>query len=264
MRYFIHLAYNGSKFSGWQRQKETHNTIQETIEQALFKIFKKKIGVYGCGRTDSGVHASQYIIQINIDKKPLFDLKFRLNKSLPDEIAVYEIIPVTEDKHCRHDTSSRTYDYFIHWKKDPILNQYSSFYDNIILDFELMKKAARLILLATNFKGLCKQPETYNNTLCAIYNSEVFIDEERGRLRYTITGNRFLRGMVRICVFFLLEVGKRKISLQEFEQILNLKIDLKEKKPAYPNGLFLSKVEYPFLKLDNNHNIISMLKFGLE
>jgi len=264
MRYFIHLGFEGSNYRGWQRQKNTRNTVQEVVEQTLSRLFKKGVSVYGCGRTDAGVHASQYVIQINLDEAPTFDLKFRLNKNLPDDIAVFEIIEVNEDQHCRHDATARTYDYFIHWNKDPVLIRYSSFYEDLILDFDLMRKAAALILGTRDFKPMCKQPDLYNNTLCQISKCELFVNEEQGRLRFTITSNRFLRGMVRICVFFLLEVGSGKMTFKEFGEILNQEKDLKEKHPAHPNGLFLSKVEYPFLELNDSHNLIRMLRVGLE
>lgn len=264
MRYFIHLGFDGRNYRGWQRQKETSETVQEIIEQTLSRIFKQTISVYGCGRTDAGVHASQYVIQINLDDAPEFDLKFRLNKSLPDGIAVFEIIEVGENQHVRHDAVARTYDYFMHWNKDPVLMRYSSFYEDLTLDFDLMRKAAAMILKTKDFKTLCKQPDSYNNTLCRISNCEVFVNEEQGRLRFTITANRFLRGMVRICVFFLLEVGSGKMTLKEFGEILNQEKEFKEKLPAHPNGLFLSRVEYPFLKLKDSHQLIRMLKLGLE
>ena len=264
MRYFIHLGFNGSNYRGWQRQKNTRDTVQEIIEKTLSLLFKKEVSAYGCGRTDAGVHASQYVIQINLEEAPTFDLKFRMNKNLPDDIAVFEIIEVSEDQHCRYDAVARTYDYFMHWNKDPVLMRYSSFYEDLTLDFELMRKATALILKTRDFKAMCKQPDSYNNTICEISKCELFVDEEQGRLRFTITGNRFLRGMVRICVFFLLEVGSGKMSLKEFEEILDQEKDFKEKIPAFPNGLFLSKVEYPFLKLKDSHKLIRMLKVGLE
>jgi len=112
MRYFIHLGFDGSNYRGWQRQKDTQNIIQEVVEHTLSNIFKKNMCVYGCGRIDAGVHASQYVIQVNLDKAPEFDLKFRLNKSLPDDIAVFEVIRVKDNHHSRHDAIARTYDYF--------------------------------------------------------------------------------------------------------------------------------------------------------
>ncbi|MBI9069301.1 MAG: tRNA pseudouridine synthase A [Salinivirgaceae bacterium] len=264
MRYFIHLGFDGSNYRGWQRQITPRNTVQEVVEQTLSRLFKKEVSAYGCGRTDAGVHASQYVIQINLDEAPEFDLKFRMNKNLPDDISVFEIIEVNQDQHCRDDAVARTYDYFIHWNKNALLFRYSSFYENLILDFDLMRKAAALIQETRDFKPLCKQANSYNNTLCQIRNCEVFVNEEQGRLRFTITANRFLRGMVRICVFFLMEVGSGKMTLKEFEEILNQEKYLEERLPAYPNGLYLSSVEYPFLKLNNTHNIIKLLRFGLE
>ncbi|MGB0864335.1 MAG: tRNA pseudouridine(38-40) synthase TruA [Saprospiraceae bacterium] len=264
MRYFLHIGFDGSNYSGWQRQKNTRNTVQEVIEKKLSQIFKKEITVYGCGRTDAGVHGSQYVIQINLDEAPTFDLKFRLNKNLPDRIAVFEVIEVTQEQHCRYDATARTYDYFIHWEKDPVLINCSSFYEGLTVNFDLMKRAAALILQTEDFRALCKQPDLYKNTLCRITKSEIFVNEEQGRLRFSITSNRFLRGMVRICVFFLLEVGKGNITLEEFQQILNQEKESKGKLPAHPNGLFLSKVEYPFLELKDSHHLIRMLKIGLE
>ena len=264
MRYFIHLGFDGTDYSGWQRQNSTQNTVQEALEQTLFKLFKKRISVYGCGRTDAGVHASQYVIDINLDEPPNFDLKFRLNKNLPNSIAIFEIFEVNEDQYARYGAVSRTYDYFIHWKKNPILFHNSSFYENLKLDFELMKKAAVLIRETKDFKALCKQPHLYDNTLCEVSNCELFIDEALGRMRFTITGSRCVRGMVRICVYYLLEVGRCKITVAEFTEILNLKKELKIKYSAHPNGLFLSKVEYPFLKLDDSYNLVKILSVGLE
>lgn len=264
MRYFIHLGFDGSFYSGWQRQHNTTNTVQEVIEQTLFKLFKKQISVYGCGRTDAGVHASQYVIQIDLDEAPLFDLKFRLNKNLPNSIAVFEVIEVNNQQHSRYQAVSRSYDYFVHWHKNPILQHNSSFYQDLDLDFDAMKKVTALILETKDFKAFCKQPHLYHNTLCEISHCNLFINKAQGRLRFTITSNRFLRGMVRICVYYLLEVGRGKISLETFKQILNQEKELKTTYAAHPNGLFLSKVEYPFLTLDNSHNLVNMLSVGLE
>lgn len=263
MRYFIHLGFDGGDYSGWQKQNNTLNTVQEIIEQTLFKFFKKTVTVYGCGRTDAGVHASQYVMHINLDEAPTFDLKFRLNKNLPDGIAVFEVIEVSEGQHCRYDAVARTYDYFIHWKKDPVLIRYSSFYEDLTLDFDLMKKVVALILETKDFRPLCKQPHLYKNTLCQITNCELFVNEAEGRLRFTITSNRFLRGMIRLCIFFLLKVGSGQMTLEEFQAILNQEKDIKYKQPAFPNGLFLSKIEYPFLELKEAHHLIRMLKTGL-
>lgn len=264
MRYFIHLGYDGGNYRGWQRQKDNHKTVQEVVEYALFKLFKKNVVAYGCGRTDAGVHASQYVIHINLDEAPLFDFKFRMNKNLPNDIAVFDIIEVKQNQHCRFDAVARTYDYFIHWKKDPVLFRYSTFYEHEALDFNIMKKATELIRANKDFKALCKSPDIYPSTICEITKCDLYINEEQGRMRFSITSNRFLRGMIRYCVFFIMEVGRGVISLEDFEQILNLEKTYTDKKPAHPNGLFLSKVEYPYLELEESHNLIKMLKLGLE
>ncbi|MDB4297194.1 tRNA pseudouridine(38-40) synthase TruA [Flavobacteriaceae bacterium] len=264
MRYFIHLGFDGSSYNGWQRQKQTTNTLQEVIEKSLSQIFKKNISIYGCGRTDAGVHASQYVIQIDLDQAPTFDLKFRLNKNLPNDIAVYEVIPVKDEQHCRYDADVRSYDYYIHLHKDPTLGKYSSFYQDLELDFDLMQKATALIANTKDFKALCKQPDLYDNTLCIITNCQLFVNTAEDRIRFTITANRFLRGMIRFCIYFILEVGKGAMTLEEFQQILNLEKECKKKTSAFPNGLFLSKIQYPNLQLSNNHHLIKMLKVGLE
>ncbi len=264
MRYFLHLGFDGTQYSGWQKQDNTLNTVQEVIERSLAQLFKKPIIVFGCGRTDAGVHASQYILHINLDEPPAFDLKYRLNKSLPDDIAVFDIIEVNDDQHARYDAIARTYDYFIHLKKDPVLIRYSNFYEDLTLDIDLMKKAAALIQSTQDCKPLCKRPDLYDNTLCNITECALLVNEQEGRMRITITSNRFLRGMVRFCVFFMVKVGSGAMTLSEFEDILNQKTELTQKQPALPHGLFLSKVVYPYLTFNEDHQLIRMLKAGLE
>lgn len=264
MRYFLHIGYDGSNYKGWQKQKNTQNTVQEVIEKKVSQIFKKEMTIYGCGRTDSGVHASQYIMQINVDQAPDFDLKYRLNKNLPDNIAVFEIREVDDNHNCRYHAIARTYDYFVHWNKDPVLMRYSAFYEGIQLDYDLMNKATDLIRNTRDFRPVCKRPDVYDNTLCNVSECRIFVNEQEGRLRFTITSNRFLRGMVRLCVFFLLKVGTGALSLSDFEKILTQEIQSEEKQPAFPNGLFLSKVQYPFITFQDSHQLIKMLKLGLE
>lgn len=263
MRYFIHLGFDGTHYNGWQRQKGTRHTVQEVVENALTRVFKQPMSAYGCGRTDTGVHASQYVIQINVDHLPAFDLKFRLNKNLPDDIAVFEVLEVESHRHCRYDAVARTYDYFIHWHKDPVLMRYSSYYDNVKLDLDLMQQAVALIRHTSDCRALCKHPDLYTNTICRISDCQLFVNEAEGRLRFTITSDRFLRGMIRICIHYMLEVASGKLTLEEFGQILRLEKESKEKRPAYPNGLFLSGVKYPYLQLNQQHRLMRMLRDGL-
>lgn len=262
MKYFLNIGYDGSGYSGWQYQPNVLS-IQEEIEKALTAIFKEKIIVYGCGRTDAGVHASQYILHVDINEPFDFDLKFRLNKNLPEQIAVYDILEMPENSHARYDAISRTYDYFIHLYEDPVLHRYSSFYELSDLDLDGMNKAVDLLTKYTDFRSICKQPDLHNHTHCEVTHAKLYVSEDQKRLRFTITANRFLRGMIRLIVFFLLKIGQREMSVEDFEHILANKLYVDNKIPAFPNGLYLSKVEYPYLKLDSPTNICGLLKMGL-
>ena len=127
-----------------------------------------------------------------------------------------------------------------------------------------MHEVVALILNTKDFKSLCKHPDLYKSTYCNVTNSELFINEKNGRIRFTITSNRFLRGMVRYCVYFILKVGSGRLSIEEFKKILNQEVEFVQKEPALPNGLFLSKIEYPFLNAPNKHHLIDLLKIGLD
>lgn len=263
MIYFLHISFDGSKYRGWQYQPNVPS-VQAAIEEKLKRIFKKNIVVYGCGRTDACVHASQYILHIDLAERIDFDLKFRLNKNLPDDIAIYDVLEMEEGHHARYDAVSRTYDYFIHLYKDPILANYSSYYELDNLNFSAMQKAAAILPLYNDFKAICKQPHLYKHTLCKVSQAKLFVDTDQQRLRFTITANRFLRGMVRLCVSFLLKIGTGKMSVEEFEYILSNKLEVPDKDPAFPNGLYLSQVEYPYLKIAPQPSFCDYLKVGLE
>ncbi len=263
MKYFVHIAYSGSRFHGWQWQTNAI-TVQGVIEEKLYCIFKKKINVFGCGRTDAGVHASQYVFHITIEDAFDFDLKFRLNKHLPEAIVVYEIFEVDEKLHARYHATSRTYDYFLHLYKDPVLGKHSSYYEIENLNIANMLLAANLISKHNDFEAACKQPHLYNDTLCKISFAKLYVDKAQQRMRFTITANRFLRGMIRILVGYLLDVGKGKISVSKFEQILANQVKTENRRVAYPNGLYLSKITYDGIVLQNQKNICSFLKIGLE
>ncbi len=262
MKYFLNIGYDGSNYSGWQWQPNVPS-IQEEIEKALKSIFKEKVTANGCGRTDAGVHASQYILHIELKNPPDFDLKFRLNKNLPDDIAVYDVLEMADDSHARYDATSRSYDYFIHTYEDSVLHKYSSFYELKDLDIEAMKKGVDLLTKYNDFHSICKQPLMHNHTLCKITNAQLYVSSDKQRLRFAITADRFLRGMIRLIIYFLLKIGTRELSIEEFEHLLSNKVDLNNKIPAFPNGLYLSKVEYPYLKIESPTNICSLLKMGL-
>lgn len=271
MRYFLHLGYDGSKYRGWQRQANV-KSVQGTLENRLTRIFKTKITVYGCGRTDAGVHAAQYVAHINLAQQLNFDLKFRLNKNLPDDIVIYDVIRMRNDQHSRYDVNTRTYDYFVHFKPNPGLNKYSSLYPLSQekleqLDFNAMKQAVNLITTGNkekNFRHFCKQPNLHNHTLCIIEFTQLWVSSEQGRMHFTITANRFLRGMMRIMVASLIKIGLGELSVSEFKKMLHNQGKPTKKKPALPSGLFLSEVSYPYLTLKNQDHLCSLLKMDHE
>ena len=262
MRYFFHIGYHGSNYNGWQKHPGARS-VQQAIETALSKILKIPIEINGCGRTDALVHASQYFFHADIETDWDFDLFIRLNKILPDDIAIFEIIPMQGQPHARFDAIKRTYDYFLHTYKDPFLGKFSSYYDERQLDFAAMKAAVSLLPLYNDYRGFCKCPEKIEHTLCFISSAALYIDETGERIRFQITSNRFLSRMVRIIMGRLLEIGKGTLSIGEFERCLKEKETPAVIIPAHPQGLYLSKVTYKYLDIEPYSTFVPMLKnFG--
>lgn len=258
MRYFLHLAYKGTAFRGWQRQPNAPS-IQQTLEEALSKMLQTKIICMGCGRTDAEVNASQYIAHINYSGALNFDPVFRLNKMLPDDIVVFEMISVSPFAHAQYDVQWRTYDYFIHRQKHPLLSEQSSYYPMANINLEAMKTACKLIENNTDFKFLCRSPEKYDHTRCEVRFAKLQVNPTKDQICFRITANRFLRGMVRMLVSALVEIGTEQLSLTEFQSALSGESPLQYPKSAYPQGLHLSKVEYPYLSIEAKaHPLLSV------
>jgi tRNA pseudouridine38-40 synthase len=248
LRYFFHTSFDGHLYRGWQRQANA-DSVQEVVETVLGEMLKEPVSIMGCGRTDAQVHASQFFFHLDIKDAWDYDLLFRINKMLPDNIAIFEIIPVKDNQHARFDATQRRYDYFIHTYKDPHLNHFSSWYPEKNLHFERMKKAVALLTRYDDFRAFCKSPDTYLHTICKVSSAILFTDEKGERLRFQISADRFLGRMVRLIVGKLLQVGKGELSLDEFESYLITKTTPKVLDVAYPQGLFLSKVSYPYLDI---------------
>lgn len=241
MRYFIQLAYNGSPFFGWQIQPNL-TTVQGVIENALHLLLREEISVTGCGRTDTGVHAKQFFAHFeteqNIDSQNLTD---KLNNFLPKEIAIEQIFSVANDMHARFSAISRTYKYYISTSKDAF-NFHFSFRIYQKLNIEKMNQAADLLLHTEDFTSFSKLHTQVNNNICHV--SEARWQNENGQLVFTITADRFLRNMVRAIVGTLLEVGKGKLTLPEFQQIINQKDRGKAGTSVPAHALFLENVRY--------------------
>jgi tRNA pseudouridine38-40 synthase len=238
--------------------------VQEVLENALGKLLKTPVAIVGCGRTDAHVHASQFFFHTDIEKEWDFDLFFRLNKILPDDIAVFDIIPMRGQPHARFDAIQRTYDYFIHSYKDPFLSNFSSLYPDLNLDLDKMKAAVALLPLYNDYRAFCKCPDRIDHTLCYVTSASLFSDTNGDKLRFHISANRFLSKMIRIIVGRLLEIGRGEMSVDEFEYYLANKETPKIIIPAYPQGLYLSKVTYPYLDIPARTTFSAILQNSMD
>ncbi|WP_245970408.1 tRNA pseudouridine synthase A [Pseudochryseolinea flava] len=219
------------------------------METCIARVVKLPVAIFGCGRTDACVHASQYFFHIDLEPLDVEELKFRVNKHLPADIAVFDIIPVHGRPNARLDAIQRTYDYFIHRYKDPFLHGVSSFYQEPELDLEKMKAATMLLSQYNNYRGFYRTTSKPKTTICKVSYANLVVDDSGERLKFTISANRFLMGMVRIIVKRLIEVGGNNLSVDEFESYLMTTATPKDVRSAFPQGLYLSKVTYPFLDM---------------
>lgn len=245
-RFFLHLRYKGTNYFGWQSQPN-QRSIQEEIESALTKIHSNnEVKITGCGRTDTGVHATNYYA--HFDSNTIADpeeCKSKLNAMLDDDIAILDLIKVSADAHARFDATARTYHYFIHRQKDPFLEDRSWLY-RAELNLELMNKACLMLQNHIDFECFSKVKTDVTNFNCDIRHA-LWMTSEQGYI-FTITANRFLRNMVRAIVGTMLEIGLEKISLDDFENILNSQ-DRGEAGQSVPaKGLFLADIEYPYIQ----------------
>jgi tRNA pseudouridine38-40 synthase len=223
--------------------------VQQVLETALGQLLKSPVNIVGCGRTDAQVHASQFFFHADIEKEWDFDLLFRLNKILPDDIAVFDIIRMDGLPHARFDAIQRSYDYFIHTYKDPFLSNFSSLYLETNLNLDKMMAAVALLPLYNDYRAFCKMPERIEHTICNVSSAGLYVDGSGDKIRFHISANRFLSKMIRIIIGRLLEIGRGDMSVDEFESYLISKETPKIIIPAYPQGLYLSKITYPYLDL---------------
>ncbi len=244
MRYFLELSYRGTNYSGWQTQ-HGKPTIQSVVEKNISTFLNEKIEVIGCGRTDTGVHASQFFLHFDIEKNLPESFLHRLNRMLPDDIAFHRIIPVDAKAHSRYQADSRTYQYHIHFKKNPFLAISSYYFPFQKLDLEVIKKATALLKDYKDFDPLCKTGSNINHTLCDVFEAK-WVEKNRTQWIFEITANRFLRGMVRRIVGVMLAIGSGKMTIDEFKQVMKNKKQFRVALSAPPQGLFLTAVRYPY------------------
>jgi tRNA pseudouridine38-40 synthase len=243
-RYFIKLSYKGTHFHGWQIQPNAIS-VQEVLTKAFCTILRENIEITGAGRTDTGVHAINFIAHFDSEKSNLNNdekFLFKLNSLLPREIAVHNVSKVKQDAHARFDAISRTYHYHIHTQKDPFLLESSSFmpYD---FDINAMNRAAKLLFNFTDFTSFSKLHTDVKTNNCKI--TEAFWTVADHRLKFTVSADRFLRNMVRAIVGTLIEIGKGKLTINDFITIIESKNRSNAGVSVPAQGLFLVNIKYP-------------------
>ncbi len=243
-RYFLQLSFHGKKFHGWQIQENAHS-VQAEINNALKTLLGTATETTGCGRTDTGVHASIFFLHFDSVKiENETDFIYHLNCLLPFEIAIHGIFHVDDKAHARYDATSRTYRYFIHRSKNPFLNDLSYFFP-FDVDVNRMNEAAAILLDHTDFSCFSKAHTQVKTNICKITSAGWSTKE--GQLVFEITADRFLRNMVRAIVGTLLEVGEGHISLTDFAEIIGNKKRSGAGASVPGHGLFLTDVKYDFL-----------------
>src|SRR5688572_30382034 len=241
-RYFFEISYNGTNYAGWQSQ---HNAtgVQTIVEETLSKLLRTEIKIVGSGRTDTGVHCEQQFFHADIEKE--FEEKnfvLRINSLLPKDISIYSFRTVIPNANARYNAVERTYQYRITRVKNPFLQGLAWHYFKPA-DIKTMNEAAALLIGEQDFESFSKVKTEVNHFWCHIKKASW--EEKEYEMEFTITANRFLRGMVRAIVGTLLDVGSGKISVTEFQSIIKSKDRKKAGANVPPEGLYLTNVKYP-------------------
>lgn len=252
-RYFIQLSYNGTAYHGWQIQPNAP-TVQEMINKALSTILRQEINVVGCGRTDTGVHASDFMAHFNADLKNFSpeQLCFKMNRFLPKDIAIHHMFEVHPEAHARFDATARTYHYYIDTEKNPFTRDFSHT-PYPIPDIDLMNEACKVLFNYIDFTSFSKLHTDAKTNNCKIY--EAVWKKKDHQLIFTIKADRFLRNMVRAIVGTLIDVGNKKISIEDLRDIIESKHRGNAGVSVPGKALFLSKIDYPEKTLNYNPEV---------
>lgn len=237
-RYFLEVAYKGTRYSGFQVQQNAI-TVQSEVEKALQTLHRKSIGVTGSSRTDAGVHAQQNYFHFDADGLHP-QAVYKLNAILRDDIVVKQLHRLHETAHCRFDATSREYEYHIYRFKNPFRRELAYYYP-FKLNTDVMHEAAAFIKEQTCFQTFSKAHTQVKNFNCTILKSIwVF---EKDAMMYNIEADRFLRGMVRMLTASLLRLGRGQLTIEQFKTYFAADEHCAFSAP--PHGLFLKKVAYP-------------------
>ena len=221
-RYFLTLSYYGGDFNGWQIQDNTPNTVEQVLEEKMSMLFKERIDLIGCGRTDAGVNAKNFIAHFDCHMPDILSKKahwiYKINTLLPPSISVQAIRKVKDTAHARFDALQRVYYYYLTLSKDPFRERFTTYVYGE-LDFDLMNRAAAILLQHYDFTSFSKVNSQSKTNICKVTKA-VWQQSGDKEWRFTISSDRFLRGMVRAIVGTLMLVGKNKISLDDFNKII--------------------------------------------
>ena len=244
-RYFIEIAYKGTAYAGFQVQQNA-NTIQAEAEKALHIYFRQAFELTGSSRTDAGVHAAQNYFHFDtglvISSEMAQKAVYRVNAILPRDIVLKSIRPVREDAHCRFDATGRSYCYTIYYSKDPFLAEKAWFYPYPV-DINLLNEAAASLIEYNDFKSFSKKNTQVQHYECRL--SESAWTDHGNTLVYIVTGNRFLRGMVRGLVATMLHVGRGRMDINAFRKLVENKSAAAADFSAPAAGLILQAVLFP-------------------
>lgn len=246
MRLVFNIAYDGTNYSGWQIQPNA-STIQQDIEDSLYRIYQQKISIVGCGRTDAGVHADDYFFHCDIptDHIDCERLKFKLNRMLSYQISIKDIREAPHEFHARFDAKQRSYRYSIHYDKNPFIDRFSYHFPyGSKMDLATLNKVGAQLLNYTDFNTFCKTNSDVNTTICHIYSCKWEYSDSEGRLFFNIRADRYLRGMIRLIVGAHINILREKVQMNDLIDALNNKTQLKLNWSAPAQGLSLYKVEY--------------------
>ncbi len=283
MRYFVFFSYNGTSYHGWQYQPNA-SSVQECMESAFRTLLRQPVTLTAAGRTDTGVHARLMTAHFDLPDShfpfSIFNFQFKLNGLLPSDISVERIVPVVPTAHARFDAISRTYEYWVTDVKNPF-TQHLITYTRFHLDYDLMNRAAELLLHTDDFASFCKAHSDNKTTICHVRrafweerplpfmhpygdheNPLVFGESEdpkhfnasvggspRARVPnahvFTIEADRFLRNMVRAVVGTLFEVGRGAMTIEQMQQAIRAHDRCAAGQSMPPDGLYLTDIRYP-------------------
>jgi tRNA pseudouridine38-40 synthase len=245
MRYFLELQYKGTNYAGWQIQ-DNAIAVQQKLNEALSVLLHHNTETIGCGRTDTGVHATQFFAHFDVDKEITHSDKFlfSLNGMLPLDISIIDLHLVDDKAHARFDASERSYQYFIYQTKNPFLKETAMFFKRT-LNVELMNQACELFKTYNDFSCFSKSNTQTKTNICSISNAHWI--QEDDLLIFSISADRFLRGMVRAIVGTLLLLGEGKISFSDFKSIIESKDRSKAGLSVDAHALYLTSIKYPYI-----------------